>query len=119
MSDLSRHMARDILVLRQELGGLDIHVKEPVEEYRFHPVRRWRFDFAWPEYGVAVEVEGGTWVRGAHTRGKHFESDCEKYNEAARMKWRVFRFTTDMIKDGRAFNFLAMVLRDAHEKTLA
>jgi hypothetical protein len=57
--------------------------------------RRWRFDFAWPEQLVAVELEGGIWTGGAHTRGKHYQSDCEKYNAAALRGWRVLRYTTD------------------------
>lgn len=70
-----------------------------IREYRFHPVRRWRFDFAFPDHKIAVEVEGGTWVRGAHVRGKHYRSDCEKYLEAAILGWTVLRFTSDMLRD--------------------
>ena len=66
-------------------------------EYRFHETRKWRFDFALPEKKLAIELEGGIWVKGAHTRGSHFNSDCEKYNNAALLGWRVFRITTDMI----------------------
>lgn len=71
-------------------------------EFRFHPTRRWRFDFAWPGHLVACEVEGGTWSGGRHTRGKGYESDCEKYNEAALLGWLVVRFPRSMILDGRA-----------------
>lgn len=78
------------------------HLDKPQTEYRFHKTRQWRFDFAWPNYTVAVEVEGGQWVNGRHQRGKGFEDDCEKYNEAVLDGWRVLRFTGDMVKDGRA-----------------
>jgi very-short-patch-repair endonuclease len=67
---------------------------EPVREFRFHATRLWRFDFAWPESRVAVEIEGGIWVAGAHGRGKHFSGDCEKYNAATIDGWRVLRYTT-------------------------
>jgi very-short-patch-repair endonuclease len=66
-------------------------------EVVFHPTRKWRFDFADREKRVAVELEGGVWTGGAHTRGEHYESDCEKYNAAAALGWRVFRLTTRMI----------------------
>jgi len=67
---------------------------EPYEdEHRFHPTRRWRFDFAWPSKKIAVEIEGGTWTGGRHTRGAGFQKDCEKYNAAAVLGWTVLRFT--------------------------
>jgi len=67
--------------------GLEV----PVTEYRFHDVRRFRFDFAWPEYKVALEVEGGVWSRGAHGRGSGIVRDIEKYNLATTMCWRIIR----------------------------
>jgi very-short-patch-repair endonuclease len=68
-----------------------------VREYLFARPRRWRFDFAHPCTMVAIEIEGGTWVNGRHTRGSGFEADCEKYNAAAILGWRVLRFTTTML----------------------
>lgn len=74
----------------------------PVRQYRFHPVRRWKADFAWPDRKLLVEIEGGTWTGGRHVRGKGFADDCEKYNEAALMGYRVLRFTPNMVDDGVA-----------------
>lgn len=65
----------------------------PVPEHKFHPDRKWRFDFCWPEKLVALEVEGGIWTGGRHTRGSGFTKDMEKYNAAASMGWRVLRTT--------------------------
>jgi hypothetical protein len=65
----------------------------PTEEFRFAPPRRWRFDYAWPCELVALEVEGGAWSRGRHTRGKGFLADMEKYNRATEVGWMVFRVT--------------------------
>lgn len=75
---------------------------EPEREYRFHPMRRWRFDFAWPASMVAVEVEGGVYVHGRHTRGRGFTADCEKYAEATLLGWKIFRFTGEPIESGYA-----------------
>ena len=70
----------------------------PEREYRFAPPRLWRFDFAWPTQFVAVELEGGKWTKGRHTRPKGFQADCEKYNAAAIAGWRVLRYTGDDLK---------------------
>jgi hypothetical protein len=61
--------------------------------------RKWRFDFSWPALKIAVEVEGGTWVKGAHSRGKRYASDCAKYGAAALSGWILLRWTTDAIRD--------------------
>ncbi len=82
----------------------------PEREYRFHSTRRWRFDFAWPDVKLAVEVEGGTWAQGRHTRGPGFEGDCEKMNEATLMGWRVLRVTASMVNDGTALKFIERAL---------
>jgi len=82
-----------------------------VPEFRFHPERRWRFDYAWPDKMIALEIEGGTWTGGRHTRGKGYESDCEKYSEAAILGWKVIRATTGMVKDGRALELLEKAMK--------
>lgn len=80
----------------------DLKLPKPVAEHRFAAPRKWRFDFAWPPHKVALEVEGGIWVNGAHTRGKHFLSDIEKYNRASELGWRVVRCTPQTIMTGMA-----------------
>ena len=84
---------------------------EPQREYEFHPTRRWRFDFSWIHCRLAVEVEGAVWTRGRHTRGGGFIADCEKYNHAALLGWRVLRVTAEMIDDGRAIDWIYEALR--------
>ena len=94
---------------------------EPVREYRFarvaigdSPTGRarpqfrkrldeagladWRFDFAWPSEGVALECNGGTWSNGRHSRGAGYSEDCRKLNAATALGWRVFQVTSDMLK---------------------
>lgn len=82
----------------------------PEREYKFHETRKWRFDFAFPNVRLAVEVEGGTWAGGRHTRGYGFEADCIKYNEAALAGWRVIRATPKMVTDLRAIEFIKRAL---------
>ena len=67
------------------------------EELRFHPVRRWRFDFAHPEAMVGIEIEGGVWTRGRHIRPQGFIDVWEQYHEAGVCGWSIFRLTPGMI----------------------
>ena len=64
--------------------------------------RDWRFDFAWPDNRLAVEIDGGTWMskhggKSRHTTGTGYEGDCEKLNAAAILGWKVLRYTTTML----------------------
>lgn len=81
-----------------------------VRELRFHPTRKWRFDLAHPGSWLAVEVEGGIWRNGAHSRGKGFTEDCEKYAEALILGWAVLRVTTDQVKSGQALQWIERAL---------
>lgn len=65
----------------------------PTPEYRFHPVRRYRFDYAWPDQMVAVEIEGGVWTKGRHTRGAGYLADLSKYNLATLLGWKLLRYS--------------------------
>ena len=80
-----------------------LDVETPAREYCFAKEigRRWRFDFAWPNSDppVAVEIEGGTWSKGRHVRGKGYAKDCTKYNAAVMLGWKVLRFTSDMLRE--------------------
>jgi very-short-patch-repair endonuclease len=96
----------ETLVLHLKAEGIDGWVRE----HRFHPVRRWRFDFAWPELMFAAEVEGGTWVHGRHTRGAGVAKDLEKYNEAMLLGWNVARFDSGMVKSGKAIDTIKIFL---------
>lgn len=62
-----------------------------VREYRFHPTRRWRFDYAWPEHHVALEIDGGSGGYGRHSRPGGMRADHEKLNTATAMGWKVLR----------------------------
>lgn len=82
---------------------------EPLREYLFHPKRKWRFDFYFPERKLAVEVEGG--YGGRHQRVGGFASDCCKYNAAAKMGILVLRYPTDMVLAGDAINDVLEIMK--------
>lgn len=86
----------------------------PIREYVFHPIRKWRFDFAWPEYRIAVEIEGGIWVKGRHNSPQGFLKDIEKYNMATCLGWQVYRFDSGRVQDGSAIIFF----RDAFKSRI-
>jgi very-short-patch-repair endonuclease len=72
---------------------------EPVREFKFHPVRKWRVDYFFPRLGLAVEVEGGIWQYGRHNRAASFVKDMEKYNALAIAGIHLMRFQPrDMMK---------------------
>ena len=72
---------------------------EPVPEYRFHAARKWRADYAWPLRLVIVEIDGGVWTQGRHTRGAGVIADQRKLNAAALLGYRVLRYTPDRLME--------------------
>ncbi len=73
----------------------------PVPEYKFCPTRRWRLDYAWIDYKLALEVEGGIWITGRHNYPSGFLKDIEKYNTLTLMGWKLIRCTPSDIKSLR------------------
>lgn len=86
-------------------------VKKPVREYRFHETRKFRFDFAWIEEKLAVEIEGGIWINGGHNRGVGYSKDMEKYNLATLRGWRVLRFAPKDIKNENTYAMIRECLK--------
>lgn len=83
---------------------------KPEQEYRFHPERKWRLDDAYPEQKIGFECEGGTWAGGRHVNPIGFEKDCEKYNAATKLGWRIYRLTPKMITE----DYLEELLLEEH-----
>jgi very-short-patch-repair endonuclease len=95
-----------IALCRAKLGLI------PTREHHFAtPCRNWRFDFAWwPARLVALEVEGGSFAGGRHTRGSGFREDAAKYNHATCLGWRVLRVLPEQLNSPRTFQLLACLL---------
>jgi hypothetical protein len=83
----------------------------PVREFKFHPKRKWRFDLAWTDRKIAVEIEGGVYTRGRHVRPIGFINDIEKYNAAVMLNWKLFRVTPQMIESGSALSLIIEALK--------
>jgi hypothetical protein len=80
-----------------------------VEEHRFAPPRRWRFDFAHPGRKLAIEVQGGIWTRGRHSRGGQNQlKEMEKLNAAALDGWLILYFSPQQVHSGAALRVVRM-----------
>ena len=88
-----------------------LKLREPVRELAFHPKRRWRFDFAWIQEKIAVEIEGGIFSRRrlGHSSGSGISKDMQKYNEAAILGWRVLRVMPEELDNGVAADLLERI----------
>ena len=69
-----------------------------LQQYRFDPTRKWAFDFAHLPTKVALEIDGGEFVQGAHNRGTRMAKDYEKRNHAIMQGWIIFQLTGQMVK---------------------
>lgn len=111
-----RHSAKQVarqpsvgeMVLATHLRACKISFEQ---EYKFHPERKWRADFLITGTKILIEVEGGIWSGGRHTRGKGYIGDMEKYNSAAMMGFTVLRFSTEQVKSGMALKQIELLIK--------
>jgi hypothetical protein len=103
-----KHDLHPVFAAMLKAAGLPM----PVTEYRFAPDRKWRFDHAWPDQMVALEVEGGVWAGGRHTRGSGFVRDIEKYNRAVVLGWRLVRCVPNELCSKATIDTLSALLRE-------
>lgn len=96
-------------ILSQHLRTLKIEFEQ---EFKFHPTRKWRADFHLKDKKILVEVEGGIWSNGRHTRGKGYLADLDKYNAATMMGYQVIRFSTEQVKSGSAIEQIEKMVGD-------
>lgn len=88
-----------------------VKLPEAKRQYKFHPSRQWQFDFSWPQAKIAVEIDGGTYLRGRHVQPEGFRKDCQKINAAQLLGWTVFRGDTRMVKDGSLLDTVMAAFR--------
>lgn len=81
-----------------------------VKEYKFHETRKWRFDYAIIEHKIAIEVEGGIYTNGRHTRGSGFLKDIEKYNTATCGGWRLIRTTPSKLMSVETLGYILKLI---------
>ena len=69
------------------------------KEYGFDPERKWRADIAIVGKKVILEIHGGVWSGGRHTRGGGFLDDREKMNRAQELGWITLEYDTKQAQD--------------------
>lgn len=79
--------------------GLGKGIRQRLEDA---DMQDWRYDFFFPDYDLAVELNGGTWVNGGHNRGNHLQSEYRKINASALLGHTLLIFDTGMVKSGEA-----------------
>ena len=97
------------VILATALRALKVEFEQ---EFKFHPTRKWSADFHLKGKKVLVEVEGGIWSNGRHTRGKGYLGDLEKYNTATMMGYQVIRFSTEQVKSDKAIEKIEKLVGD-------
>jgi very-short-patch-repair endonuclease len=104
--------AEQLLAVQLEQAGIPYE-----QEYRFAPPRRWRADFVVDHpnvnsgiRSVLVEIDGGAFIAGRHSRGTGVEKDAEKQSAAAILGYRVIRVTPAQDNDGRALSWIKAAL---------
>ena len=103
----SEHEARFKLQLRAN----KIYVFK--EQYRFHPTRQWKIDFAFPSAKLGIELDGAIFgKKSGHNTGVGILRKMEKSNELQKMGWRIFSFSGDQVKSGYAINYILEVLNE-------
>lgn len=111
----------------EQVGAPEFHWEGHEEgEFRFCPDRRWRFDFFFPGYDMAVEVEGGVsshrkgkaiskagneyHIQSRHLTPKGFEEDALKYFYAQLYGYSVIRVTSGMVSSDAAIGMTLKML---------
>jgi very-short-patch-repair endonuclease len=110
-----------VKLIGQELG------LQVTKEFKFNPKRKWKFDYYIPELKLGIEVEGGTyketWYRdkktgelkhhvgGRHNTGEGFLEDCEKYNSATVLGFKILRFPPDKLFSEKTLNEIKEIYR--------
>lgn len=87
-----------------------VDISRPHPEYIFHRERLWRCDYCWIEQKIILEVEGGIFIQGRHSRGAGMKADFTKYNEAAIYGYRILKVIPSELCSFNTINLLRRIL---------
>ena len=98
----------NLFAMQLDSAGLTQYVRE----YQAIPGRKFRFDFAFVDERLLVEINGGTYNGGAHGRGVGINRDYEKGNLAVVNNWRVLSFDTKQVRSGAALEVVEQLINN-------
>ena len=78
-------------------------------EVRVCKERRYRLDFVLPGK-LAVEVNGGSWVKSGHSTGKGLQRDADKGYECLKAGFRLLTLTSDDVRSGAGIDKVLSLL---------
>lgn len=78
--------------------------------------RRFRFDFYCVEASVLIEIQGGAFTGGRHTRGVGMSSDCEKSRLAQMQGYKCFAYTGQQITKANLTALVAYCITEAKKQ---
>lgn len=71
---------------------------------------KWRTDFVMHDFKLMIEIDGGIWIKGAHSHPQDIIRNMTKGNDAALLGYTVLHFTPSEVKSGHAVSFTQKVL---------
>lgn len=116
--DAAEDYARQLQLFRLPAFERELRFAHGLRLPEFPTGRDWRFDFAFPAYKVAVEIEGlvvkridgQCVVMGRHATITGIREDMVKYTNAAYLGWTVLRFEQAMVATRWALNMTMHLL---------
>jgi len=81
-----------------------------LREYPAIKGRKYRFDFCFKDARLLIEINGGTFTKGAHSTGTGIRRDYEKNNLAQLAGWRCLMFDGEMVRSGEAVEIVRKAL---------
>ena len=106
---------------KRELDLIFMSLRLGVErEYKFHPTRKWRWDYALPAIKVCVEYQGLNFGHGGasgHQTIKGIVAENWKYSEGAIDGWCIVLINAVSIESGLAHDLIKRAVESRGRKT--
>jgi len=97
----------DLFAFQLDACGLGGYVREA----QIIPHRKYRYDFYYPEANLCIEIQGGVWSNGAHSRPTGITRDYEKANLCVQHGFRLLQFDVKQVKSGDAVEFVRSIIQ--------